>query len=403
MARMQKPLSRLAAPLLASLAVMLASCTGTFEERPPTLLVVGFGAEGSGEVGLIDTRLFDAGVPPEERVISARRALVDGSQPLAFDVVGRAGDRRELVVLSRRGETYYLSFFNLLNIDPDAPDDFAENAAKRVELSALASPEGPLCPRALQISRTGRYAALLNDDQRAGCAGSPALSIVDLEQQTVTNVSVPGQPIFRTAFYLAQESDTLYFLSEPAADAVLRRLEVSAPSSSSEVLTIPLPSGQREVRDMAPVQGALVVLRNSSFVAVRDFERDATLDDVDLEGGRSTLSNAQRLIGDDFRLLPNVLILSGNEFAAHEAIGSAINPIRERALVANAVGGTVDFNQFAFLLSPQLIYAFDPLTHPFDGNTAPRLERFPFNELQNPAFITWALPALEALSAPLRR
>jgi hypothetical protein len=372
----------------------LVGCTGTFEERPPTLLVVGFGAEGSGEVGLIDTRLFDAGVPPEERVVTVRRALVDRSQPLAFDVVDRTGDRSELVVLSRRGENYYLSFFNLRDIDPDDPAAFAENTARRVDLSALGSEE-PLCPRALQISRTGRYAALLNDNQRAGCAASPALSIVDLQQQAVTNVSVPGQPIIRTAFHLAQEADALYFLSEQAGDAVLRRLEVSAPASPSEGFAIPLPSGQREVRDLAPVRDALVVLRNSTFVAVRDFERDASLDDVDLEGGRSTVTNAQHLVADDFRILPNVMILSGSQFAVHLTVS---DDDESTTSLSSAVGGTVDFNQFAFLLAPQRVHVFDPLE--FDGSGAPRVTAFTFDALQQPAFITWTLAAPENPPTP---
>ena len=360
-------------------AFLLAACTGTIEVRPPSLLIVGFGEAGAGEVGLIDVRLLEAGVPVEERLVVARRPLPEGGRPVAFDVVDRAGDRAELAVASRTvDDVYHLSFFDMGSIDVDDPGDFAEIAGRRVNLTEVAE---ALCPKRLAVSRDGRLLAAINDE--AVCPDSDALMIVDLDTQEVTAIDVaPTGPVIRSGLYLEQETGLLYYLAEKAAAVNVRVIDPIT-QSDDELVDVPFATGQ-EAMDLGPVRDALLVLYNNAFVPIRQFETDASVGE---EVG--TVANSRRLLNDDFRSLASVLLHSTSQLAFHADVE---DEDEVRSSTPGVTGGTLDsVNQFAYLVASGRVFVFDPLTPDLPVRSVGLAQ----GELEQPAFVTWVLAEFE--------
>ena len=257
---------------------LLTACTGTSEERLPTLLVVALNLEAQPQVALVRTALTAA----EEA--AGGFAVLDGSRraltapAVDFAVTERRGSRSELVVLSRTGGAagsdevtsaeVYLDFFSLQGVDADAPDAFAPSRPRRT-LSSFTNPPASFCPEALQVSRTGRYVVVFNASR---CGDTASLDIFDLQ----TNRALPRLAggtfgLVPTPPYLDQQADTLYYLQQKVSDTDLIAVRLTDIDSGTDVdfpVTTLATLPDRDQRSLTQIGTTLLVLYPSSFLSV---------------------------------------------------------------------------------------------------------------------------------------
>ena len=435
-----------------ALMVLLGACTGTSESGVPVLLVVGYqddvnnGAEG--KIGLVNDTFGIAGPSPD------RLSFIEGSSrdlpatPLAYDITDRSNSRDSLVVLSRNdssangtgGNLAFLSFFNLSSVDPDDPTSFEatrDDVALNTQVDTT-NPDLPLnlqfCPVDVQISDSGRYAALLHDGEPCNIRGLQAVDIIDLQPTSAT----PETPVLLerfdvqvvpASFYLRQEQpgaadNRLYYLTNVPTGVQINEVTLPSESASNpEIITTPgpgetsdvrtvvsVPTDNQEVEDLGLVftQGdantgdlVLVTLFDESFVPINNFANTG-VDTVPgpTRGERvSTIEQSRQLITDDFFQAENLYILGEDEFAVHQNVTSEAEDTAD-IVAADAV--YEPNNRFIFFVSNQTVRLFDPTQFQADqGEITDDIEFTPFSiaELANPVFVTW-IQAVSDLPAP---
>src|SRR5690606_6401767 len=193
----QRALALLAVGLLAA---ALSACTGTKEPQPPTLLVVGVEDRSAPpavpQLLLVEdvTATAPVGDPRLRVVPGSRRALL--APAVAIDFEERDGARDAAWVLTREVDasgptpvvTAHLQRFEVADVDPAAPTAFAEDAAALVTLTdpggtgvldGVSDSSPATCPTALQVSRSGAHAVILDDPEACGLTDHPELWLVD--------------------------------------------------------------------------------------------------------------------------------------------------------------------------------------------------------------------------------
>ncbi len=366
--------------LVLALLSTLSACTGTSEERLPTLLAVALNPAAGPQVALVRTALTAS-----EEVQGGFAVLEDSRQTLLapavdFAVTERRGSRRELVVLSGAGGTVsgeaYLDFFNLQGVDAASPDAFAPSRPRRA-LSSFVDAPASFCPEAVQTSRTGRYVVVFNAPR---CGGTAALDLFD----TQTNRALPRLAggtfgLVAAPPYLDQQTDTLYYLQQKVSntDLVAVRLsdfgdtDVDFPAAT--LTTLP----DRDQRSLTQVGSTLLVLYPSSFLSV-PLATPAQNVLVD------TLPDSRRFIDDLSPFEASVLILGNNRLTVHRLLDDA----DEQSTQVTVESATYDpLERFAYLVSEQQIVRFDLLR--YDGSFSGVLRTFELPELVKPGPVTW--------------
>ena len=373
-----------------TLLLTLVACTGTFEIRPPVLLVIAFD-DGSPQLALVRDNFATgpSGTPRELTFIEASRRSLP-AVAVAFDVVDRAGLRPTLVVLSRdpsAPHTAYLRGYVLAGIDPDAPANFAEDGDFARDLTALLRDQPELADDAdyclvdVQVSSSGRYLALLEDRSACGSDDLVAVYLLDLNQDRLV-AAVDTEPLVAVGLYLDQQLDRLYFISEGISDASLESLAVST-GSRSVVAEV---DGQVQVdlaRVAAPSSAAvnevLVALSDSSFQAI-DTEADPATTDTPV----GSESGARALIHDPFERSEKLLILGGSRFTIHQSVDDGAG---RSVGVAATSGAFQPEDLFVYLAGEGRLFIFDALVD--DGSGVPTLASFDRPELISPGPMTW--------------
>lgn len=376
---------------LVPLALLLAlvACTGTFELRPPILLAVTFD-DGGPQIALVRDNFATeaAGTPRELSFLDASRRPLP-APAVALDAVDRGGDRSVLTVLSRETaapHTATLRGFTLEGVDPADPTAFALDDAYTRDLTDLlrSQPELPddadYCLVDLQISRTGRYLALLEDRSVCGAGASVAVYVVDLDDDTLVT-AVDTEELIPAGLHLDQSDDSLYFVVEGVANATLERIRVE----SGERTVVADLTGQDQVdlgRVAAPLgeEGTrLVALSASEFQAIDD---GATPAEVGPE--RDSEAGATALIGDPFALSRQLFSLGASRFTVHNDLDAEGG----RSATLAASGGTFQPEElFVYLATEARIFIFDALVD--DGDGPPILAPFALPELIDPGPIAW--------------
>lgn len=381
-----------------TLLLTLVACTGTFEIRPPILLVISFNDEDGPALALVRDNFATgpSGTARELTFIEAsRRALPAGA--VAFDVVDRAGRRPTLVVLSRdpsAPHTAYLRGYALAGIDPDAPAAFAEDGNFTRDLTALLRDQPELADDAdyclvdVQVSSSGRYLALLEDRSACGSDDLVAVYVLDLRpnpdkpEEVSLVAAVDTEPLVAVGLHLDQQLDRLYFISEGISDASLESLAVST-GSRSVVAEI---DGQAQV-DLARVAAPSSTEANELLVALSDssFQTIDTEDDPATTGTPiSSESGARALIHDPFERSEKLLILGGSRFTVHQSVDDG----EGRSVSVAAASGTFQPEDlFVYLASEGRLFIFDALVD--DGSGVPTLASFDLPELIKPGPMTW--------------
>lgn len=291
----------LCALFLSATLLALTACTGTGEEGTPILLVVGYQSDAAGAAGKVGLVRSTFGVPGAARELSLTASRNLPAAPIAYDVTDRSNDRNELVVLSRGASPApdapaFLSFFNLAGIGSRNLKAF-KPMRPEVALSAadldLSAPDLPLepqfCPVDVQVSRTGRYAALLHDGAPCGISGFAAVDVLDLGASPVKLLERLDVQIEPAGFYLAQSGadapDSLYFFQDDPAGVQLTRLTLPGENARNPTIDPFLGGDLEEIADLStlnqdveglglvlapteadPGRTALITLFSESFV-----------------------------------------------------------------------------------------------------------------------------------------
>ncbi len=372
---------------------LLSACTGSFEDLPPTLLIVGYTDTGSGEgtIALVEDRTLNADTAAEGLVFLSDSLRTLPAPPLAFDVVDRINNRTQLIVLSRddsvAGNPAYLSFVNLQDIDPDNPVDFDFNSPQ-ITINDLDSSR-IFCPSAVQVSRSGQYLALLNDQSACGQSESDAIDIIDLNASGGPALVERINFVFVDSFYLLQspdDNDFLYFF-EDSVEPILRKLSLESESLTQEdVVTIP--NGDT-IYSVVPVGSDLILLQDQQFIPVLNFETVP-----ELQEAIDTSSGSRQIIPDDYRSSQKLLFLGSNRLTVHL---DASDEAEETAAVTATYGTLEPLNRFAYLVGEGRITKFDELTYDGSGSVSQKIATFTLTELTQPNFITWLQAKVEAL------
>ncbi len=395
--------------------LLLAACTGSTEPPNPVLLVVGYdstpGATGA-DISLVLDRL--EGENRLDFLEASTRPLT--SPAIDFDVIDREGGRNALVVLSRdnpvilgEGSRAILTTFSLTGINPADPAGFRETA--KVVINSFARPEilGPtpiFCPKRVQVTQSGNYAAVLNDPSLCGLQALPFIDILDLQGlrllERLTNVG----GLSASNLYLAQgaSEDLLYFAAREAGSLELRRATMPRPGQTfgpndrvpvTDITNVDIAGGQNDALDLqrsgSGAEERLVFLYRESLISVTGFSGE---EEVEEEVNTGNRTNAF-VLRDDERTLEGTFILSIPDdntltFIPPPASLETVSP--EATASFGAVSATFQsVRDNAYFALPGQV-AVLPLASFSSGDDIPDLRPadIPIPQLTNPSFITFA-------------
>lgn len=400
---------RIGASVLSALCLaVLWGCTGTFETRPPTLLVVAF-EDGSGPAVALVRDTFNVLQPGETRelvyIAGSRRALPAGA--VDNDVVDRTGIRPTAVFLSRDPQTdaTYLRGFTIEGIGQSDPTGFdpAQRFSHVLANGGVNGDEGLLergleddyCPTQVQVSETGRYLAVF--EQRSACGGTEfrAIYVIDLDEATDPGVDpvverfVSPEPA-AAGMFLDQDGgldrdgrETLYFV-DPSAG--VRAWDLA--SESSRILDIVgLPSDAGRLRDIGRVRDRLVLVDANRLFLVEP----ADVAPEALEVASAT--DLMQLVTDPFAVTPQAVLRSGAGLVIH---ADAEEPgfERETGVLTRTDAVLEPIDRFVYLSGDGRIDVFDLLEF---GTGLVRSARFDVPEIPSATTLTWTRAIPEAL------
>lgn len=349
------------------LAALLAGCTGTTEPRPPTLLVVGYAAASGPTLALVEDGGPTAGQARLQFVAGSERALL--ADAVAIDVEDRDFTRASAWVLVRAQTTSggvlavqaWLQRFAVAGIDAAAPAAFAEDPARRVVLSGsggvLVDPGLPgrtVCPSALQVTRNGQWALILDDPAACGEAGFPVQWLLNTVTGSASALRATAD-VLATSPYTDQVvgGERGYFLVSAPGGAQVYATDFT---NSATWLGQARLGDSSALVDMAGSGSVLVGLTTSRLTSLDLSDPSATPTAATLEVNAGPWA---RLVTDPLGATTEVLVLNGNRVALHRTPGTPeVGPV----LVAAAAGSIDPINRFAYLLTNGSITLVDLLT-----------------------------------------
>ena len=190
---------RALAPLLLLLLGVVAGCTGTTENVPPLLLAIG--RQDPANAAAYQMVLVEDNYTANQSTPRTLTVVAGSERPLPYpaiasDVVGRAGARTSMVVLTRdlapgTDPPSALVSFGLTGIDPAAPTAFQElSTIPLTGAGGALQAYAPLCLTGLTVSATGRYVTLLSDPRACNDTSTNVAQLFQLDTQTRSAVPV---------------------------------------------------------------------------------------------------------------------------------------------------------------------------------------------------------------------
>lgn len=376
----------------------LAGCTGTFEVRPPTLLVVAF-EDTEPAVGLVrDT--FNALEPGQSRALAfvagSRRPLP--ARAIDVDVVDRVGVRTAAVFLLRAEgtEEAYLRGFNLADIDPDDPAAFAPadefsvllaNGGPDGDEGILEDPSAPICPTAMEVTAEGRYVAIF--EERSACGGTEfrAIHILDLDP-----LITGGEPVLvRSIDAPAPAAPGMYLDQEGVLDPDLREalyfvdplgLVKRYVFETDEVETLDVagvPSDTDALVDIGRVLDLLVLVAEEGYLLIDPSEASPVGEPVE------SANDLTRLVRDPYGVTDEAVLLAGDRLVVHPDVAEAA--FREETSAPARSGAVTDpVDRFVYLLGDARIGIYDLLTAEAENLV---VTPFAVPEIPSADVITW--------------
>ncbi len=373
-------------------AALLTACTGTKEPRPPTLLVVGYEpSAGNPTLALVeDAGPAEAGLQRLEFVAGSERPLLGSAVGMDFE--DREGSRSGAWVLVRDQSTVgsvvqvtaYLQRFATLDVNPASPTAFAEDISARVTLTgpggALVDPGLPgrtACPSAVQVSRRGRWAVILDDPTACGLSDLPVQWLLDTQAASASALRATADVLAARPYTdQAPVKERAYFLVN-----AIRRAQVYATdfiSPAAWFKSIELESGDSPMLDFAGGGTLLVGLSDKTLTSVDLSDPTAKTTPADL---KQTAGARSRLVMDPFGAAPEVFVLDTNRVVMHRSPSAA-----EVGSIPNyAAAAAIDpANRFAYLLIDGAVEVVDLLSGPDLYDMPFRWEMFSVSELTLP-------------------
>lgn len=392
---------RLAAGLVAALALLLAACTGTREPRPPTLLIVGAAPGGQPRLLLVEDVTASA-LPGQPRLT----VVPDSDRPLpapavALDFEDRGLERSAAWVLTREvadeggapAVTAHLLRFRVSEVDPAEPTAFLEDAARRVTLTTPAgggvldglSPTAPAtCPTALQVDRSGTWAVVLDDPQVCGATGHAEVWLVPLEEGTGGPSALLGtQDLAPLAPYVDQRplEERVYFFVSAIDRTHVYAATLGSDAPAARLDALVLPQRAEDLVDAAGAGDLLVALADDELLAVDVADPGPTT-------RADTVTGAFSVVVDPTGLAPELLTVAESVVAFHEDVRDGTPDTALRP----AVAATIDpLTRFAYAVGEGRITVLDLLT---GGQTDRSFQSYtePLAELELPAGAPASLP-----------
>lgn len=382
---------RLAAALAA--ALLLASCTGTREPRPTTLLVVGAAPGGAPRLLLVED-VTETAPPGDPRLVVVPGGARDLPAPaVALDFEERGLDRPAAWVLTRAvadsggtpAVTAYLQRFEVADVDPTDPTAFAEDAPRRVTLTEPGgsgvldgrSPTSPAtCPTALQVDEDGTFAVVLDDPPRCGSGDHPELWLVPLRPGLGQPRSLLGtQDLAPLPPYLDQRSSdqVVYFLVGAIERTHVYALRGADDDAARRLEGVSLPAPASDLAAAAGAGDLLLALAQGDLLATNLVEPGPAL-------RTDTVDTAAALAADPTGTAPEVLALGGAVVAFHEDPEDGEPDTATRPSVA----ATIDpLTRFAYAVGEGRLTVLDLLT---GGDTDRSFQAYtePLPELELP-------------------
>lgn len=378
-ARAARRSGRSAVPLAAALvAVALTACTGTKEPQPPTLLVVGVEdrsvSPAAPQLLLVEevTATAPVGDPRLRLVPGSRRALLAAA--VAIDFEERDGARDAAWVLTREVDTTgaspavtsYLQRFFVVDVDPNAPSAFAEDAAARVTLTepsgtgvldGVSGSSPATCPTALQVDRSGAHAVVLDDPAACGLTDHPEMWLVDTATGDAvtlegTNDVLPLPPYANQA----PSNERVYFLVAGIGSAQVYQDAFDGASSRVQTLAF----GTDAITDVAGAGTLLFALTSNELRSV-DLS-DPTADEVRAD----SRAGAARIASDPSGVVTQVVVIAEGGMSVHtDREDEQPDNVSYGAAAAAIDPGT----RFAYAVAEERIVILDLLTGGDSGDT----------------------------------
>lgn len=360
-------------------AALLAGCTGTSEPRPPTLLIVGIEDAGAPRLLLVEdvTATAPPGSPRLTVVPGGARDLM--APAVALDFENRATGREAAWVLTRAvvdggggpEVTAYLQRFAVHEIDPEATAAFAEDVGARLALTlpggggvldglSLTSPA--TCPTALQVSRDGSIAAVLDEPAACGLSDHSELWLIDTSGSEPPRALEDNNQLVAAGVYLDQRPDEqrLYFLIEAISNTHVYVDDLDG-SPSYRLAQAVLPRRGIDLLEAKGSGDALIALTATELVSI-DLAQPALPAVV----SRSLTTGAASVVADPWGVAPDVIVLGSSRTAVHEDLADADPDTTPFTAVAAAIDPVI---YFAYGVAQGRVLIVDLLTGGGSGET----------------------------------
>ncbi len=415
-ARPRRPL----AVVVAIAVAWLTACTGTKEASLPTLLLVGVEEAGTPQLLLIED-VKGASVAASERLVvvpGSRRTLP--APAVAVDVTSRDIERDTAWVLTRSVTTVagapevsaYLQSFDVAQIDPAAPSAFREQTSRTLtapdgsgDLDDAGSPNaaGHLCPTALQVSRTGNYAILLDNPASCGFPTSDVPVIWLLHTGTgaaqvlqATNDVLSVQPYSDQRF----DNERAFFLVGAIQAAQVYAVNDFASGRTNSLGSNEVKAEPNDIVDLGGSGDTLVVLSQKGLLT-----SDLTSTTAPSEPKiTATIATPRRVTVDPLGANKQIVVQSNNQVAVHLDASDA-NPAKVE--FRSHAAAIEPLNGWAYLVGNGELLIVDLLSR-LSPDELLRTERQAVPELTLPqgptgqavSVITWLLAAEPAPGSP---
>jgi hypothetical protein len=372
---------------LVSLAVALQACTGTREAAVPILLVIGSVGPDGPQLSLVQD-VFDPGAATPRELVPLAGSETDlPLPPVSLDVVGRTGDRGELVVLVSEGPASQLHFFDLTGIDPSAPTPLPGSRGP-VDIAALLLAETGLpavCPVEMAVGGGGRYVALLDD---GSCRDDlPDLFVYDLEQlELILSVSkeFPALELVPAGIFVDQSRDLLYFAVDSLNRVEIHSVPLTGSAGTTTVGSAAVTTSLLGESDLARATGGIAFLADDRLALVPLDDDDSTV------GPITTLDSPISLLEDPGGSLDEIVVFSSTRVAIHTDADDTepeTYPLRSAP-----IDTTLEpVQRFGYLLEDGGVEILDLFS--YAERPASRLLFRALPDLGEPTAITWAYAA----------
>ncbi len=378
--------------LLPLLLFTLAACTGTQSPQAPRLLFVTHEQGGSFIAALIQEDQRAATAADRLTYLAATEVVLPG-EPLAMDVLDRAGSRSQVVLLLEEAANEYSALW--LDVSGVEPGSASALAMDLLDLSPLLLPLLPdpveLCLTDLQVSRTGDVLGLFNDPQACGGAtlAEPSIFVVDVGQGTARSLAA-SDSLVRAGVFIRQgtaqaDADTLHFLDGAVQSVRLNSVELPAGTAEAGA-AFATGSDSPEPLQLTFTDGAFTSLQPSRLQLLEGTAPTT----LNLPSGWQADMIVADPSGDQLQALLVLRTGPGARLLVSDTAGSG-GP-EDLNLSSGVSHGAVDpYQLWVYLLRPGGVDIVDLLGVLEESATGSPVGRYslPAGTLGSPGFITW--------------